>query len=135
MASMDLHGLNGGSGCDDLGIDCRSQQSGAALHAFLTNDRSIMPITPCDVRVMLGSGPEIESWRVCVLGRHQMVHRFVAFNRAEFQNAWPYAACVFPLISCSFHDSLPVRPLIDISPSIAYGCLFILHPSRQCYAI
>lgn len=28
---------------------------------------------------------------------------------------------VVPLISCSFHDSLPVRPLIDILPSITYG--------------
>jgi hypothetical protein len=28
---------------------------------------------------------------------------------------------IVPLISCSFHDSLPVRPLIDILPFIAYG--------------
>lgn len=30
---------------------------------------------------------------------------------------------VVPLISCSFHDSLPVRPLIDILPSITYESL------------
>jgi len=28
-----------------------------------------------------------------------------------------YVARVFPMISCSFHDSLPVRPLIDILSS------------------
>lgn len=53
------------------------------------------------------------------------VNKLRLVNVFNFKNAWLCDARVFPLISCSFHDSLPVRPLIDNSPSVAYGYSFI----------